>query len=119
VTAAQQWWRSEPDHQCGADRRRKKGGPWTEEAAQFGWRGCWANWESGDIVSLPRPSRPGIILDGPLLGALPARPSNRCRRLRFVPKSGVKAFLEAQRQEGKNPDPIELAKMRQQHAAMN
>jgi LysM repeat protein len=48
------------------------------------------------------------------LGALPAETKQSLQEITIRSEERMKAFLEAQRQEGKNPDPIELAKMRQQ-----
>src|SRR5437667_5223168 len=71
VTAEQQWWRTEPDTNV-VQIAAEKGRILDEERRTLLSRLLGPNWESGDIVSLPRPSRPGILLDGPLLGTLPA-----------------------------------------------
>src|SRR2546423_4094024 len=71
ITAEQQWWKSEPDSNvvhAAADKARELEG----ERRGLLTRLLGTNWESGDMVSLPRPSRPGIILDGAVLGTLPA-----------------------------------------------
>ena len=72
--------------------------------------------EAGDLVTLPRPSRPGIILDGPILGQLPSETKRPIYSgsLTTVPRSvwiipRVHACGRA-----KTADPIELAKLRQE-----
>src|SRR5436190_3090810 len=71
VTSEQQWWRPEPDPavlQATAEKSRAL----EDERRALLTRLLGTNWEAGDMVSLPRPSRPGILLDGPLLGTLSA-----------------------------------------------
>ena len=63
VTAEQQWWRTEPDTnivQVAAEKSRTM----DEERRALLVRLLGPNWEYGDIVNLPRPSRPGVLLDG-------------------------------------------------------
>src|SRR6266566_7849914 len=69
VTAESQWWRSEPDPavvQAAADKAKAL----DEERRVLLTRLLGASWESGDLVNLPRPSHPGVLLDGPILGSL-------------------------------------------------
>src|SRR2546423_7433802 len=71
VTPDQQWWRSEPDTnvvQAAAEKAREL----EEERRALLARLLGPTWEAGDLVNLPRPSRPGIVMDGPILGTLPA-----------------------------------------------
>src|SRR5437870_2031998 len=68
VTAGQQWWRAEPDSNVVAVAAEKTRALDDERRALLG-RLLGTNWEGGDLVNLPRPSRPGIVLDGPVLGA--------------------------------------------------
>ena len=72
------------------------------------------NWETGDLVSIPRPSRPGVVLDGPVLGALPAETKQAIQNVSVRSQDRMQAYLDAQRRAGKEPDPVELAKLRQQ-----
>src|SRR2546427_7254109 len=70
LTPEQQWWRSEPDSnvvQVATEKTRVL----DDERRALLSRLLGANWEAGDLVNLPRPSRPGIMLDGPVLGSLP------------------------------------------------
>ncbi|HMP81836.1 MAG TPA: LysM domain-containing protein [Verrucomicrobiota bacterium] len=70
LSPEQQWWRSVPD----ADVERAARARISELEAErrsllTGLLGL--GWESGDLASIPRPTRAGIALDGPVLGALP------------------------------------------------
>ena len=58
VTAEQQWWRSEPDTnvvRAAAEKAREL----EDERRALLTRLLGTNWETGDLVSIPRPSRPG------------------------------------------------------------
>ncbi len=72
------------------------------------------NWETGDLVSLPRPSRPSLALDGPVLGALAPETKQAIQEANVRSQDRMEAYLDAQRRAGKDPDPVELAKLRQQ-----
>lgn len=113
VTAEQQWWRSEPDPavlQVAAEKSRAL----EDERRGLLVRLLGTNWESGDIVSLPRPSRPGIVLDGQILGNLPAETKQAIEEVSLRSQDKLQAYLDDQRQQGKEPDPVEVAKLRQQ-----
>jgi len=113
LTAEQQWWRSEPDTNVVVAAAEKSRALEDERRALL-VRLLGTNWESGDIVSLPRPSRPGIILDGPVLGLLPADTKQRIQEISVASQERLQAYLEEQRAAGKFPDALELAKLRQQ-----
>src|SRR4051812_36083915 len=69
VTSEQQWWRTEPDPavmRTAAEKSREL----EDERRGLLTKLLGTNWEAGDMASLPRPSRPGVVLDGPLLGTL-------------------------------------------------
>ena len=72
------------------------------------------NWETGDLVSLPRPSRPGVALDGPVLGALSSEVKQALQNVGTSSQDRMQAYLDAQRSANSAPDPVELAKLRQQ-----
>jgi len=113
VTAEQQWWRSEPDPavlQTAAEKSRAL----EDERRGLLARLLGTNWESGDIVSLPRPSRPGIVLDGQVLGNLPAETKQTIQEVSMRSQDKLQAYLDEQRQQGKNPDLAEIAKLRQE-----
>ncbi len=113
VTPDQQWWRSEPDAEvarAAADKLRLLE---DDRRALLG-RLLGTNWESGDLVNLPRPSRPGIALDGPILGMLSTDAKQSVEDAATRAQQRLQAYLDSQRLLGKNPDPAELAKLRQQ-----
>src|SRR5499427_7697945 len=69
VTPQQQWWRSTPDTNvlaAAAERARQL----EDERRTLLARLLGPNCETGDLVTLPRPSRPGLVLDGAVLGNL-------------------------------------------------
>ena len=116
ITAEQQWWKSEPDSNvvhAAADKARE---------LEFERRGLLTrllgtNWESGDMVSLPRPSRPGIILDGAVLGTLPADTKQALQEISQRSQDRMQAYLDEQNAAGNEPDPAEVAKLRRQTRA--
>lgn len=113
ITSEQQWWRSEPDTnvlQIAAEKTRQL----DEERRAMLTRLLGPNWESGDLNNLPRPSRPGIILDGPVLGALSTDVKQALQSVSARSDERIEAYIASQQAEGKEPDPVELAKMRQQ-----
>jgi LysM repeat protein len=113
ITAEQQWWRSEPDTnivRAAAEKAREL----EEERHALLTRLLGPTWESGDLVSIPRPSRPGVVLDGPVLGALSAETKQAIQDVSLRSQDRMQAYLDAQRSAGKQPDPAEMAKLRQQ-----
>jgi len=113
TTPEQQWWRSEPDPalvRAATDKLRALD---AERRALLA-RLLGPDWESRDLASLPRPSRPGVLLDGPVLGVLPPEVKQVVEDVSARAQQRLEAYLEAQRQLGRNPDPAELAKLRQQ-----
>lgn len=113
LTPEQQWWRTEPDTnvvQAASAKMREL----EQERRELLARLLGANWESGDLVNLPRPSRPGITLDGPVLGTLSAETKQSVQEIADRAQERIQAYTEAQRKEGKQLDPVELARIRQQ-----
>ncbi len=113
VTPEQQWWRSEPDTnvvRAAAEKAREL----EDERRALLTSLLGTNWETGDLASIPRPSRPGVVLDGPLLGALSADTKQAVEEINVRSQDRLQAYLDAQRNAGKAPDPAELAKLRQQ-----
>ncbi len=113
VTPDQQWWRSEPDTniiQAAAEKIRAL----DDERRALLARLLGPNWEAGDMVNLPRPSRPSVVLDGPVLGVLPADTKQALQDLSARSQDRLTAYVEEQQREGKTPDPVQLAKLRQQ-----
>lgn len=113
VTPEQQWWRSEPD----AAMTKEAVGKLTE--LELERRGVLAsllgtNWESGDLVNLPRPTRQGVPLDGPVLGVMPNDTKQAVQEISLRLQDRITAYTEAQRLAGRPVDPAELARMKQQ-----
>jgi len=116
VTAEQQWWRSQPDTnllQVAAEKLHAL----DEERRALLSHLLGSSWEMGDLVNLPRPSRPGIALDGPVLGTLSADTKQALEDVSMRSADQLQAYLAAQQAQGKSPDPAELAKLRQQTRA--
>ena len=113
ITPEQQWWRSEPDTnvlQLAAQKVREL----EQQRRELLTRLLGANWESGDLVNLPRPSRQALVLDGPQLGTLPVETKQAIQEVNLRSTQRMQAYLDAQTAAGKVPDPVELAKLRQQ-----
>jgi hypothetical protein len=113
VTADQQWWRSAADPevvQAAAEKARSL----EEDRHVLLTTLLGTNWESGDLISLPRPSRPGLVLDGPVLGALPTDTKQTIQDISLRSQDRMEAYLNAQRRAGKDSEPVMLAKLRQQ-----
>jgi len=113
VTPEQQWWRSEPDTNL-VHAAAEKVRALEQERRGLLTSLLGTNWEGGDLVSIPRPSRPGVVLDGPVLGALPAETKQAIQNTNVLSQDRMEAYLDTQRSAGKEPDPVELAKLRQQ-----
>ncbi|MGD0614746.1 MAG: LysM domain-containing protein [Verrucomicrobiota bacterium] len=113
VTPEQQWWRSDPNPtlvRAAAERTRLI----DAERRALLTRLLGPSWESGDLASLQRPSRPPVTLDGPVLGVLPAETKQAVQDISVRAQERLQAYLQAQSLAGKPPDPAELAKLRQQ-----
>jgi LysM repeat protein len=113
LTPEQQWWRSEPDTNVLQSAIEKARGLEDERRGLLA-RLLGPNWESGDMANLPRPSKPGVQLDGPILGALSAETKQAIQGISSRSEERLQAYLDAQRTSGKTADPVELAKLRQQ-----
>jgi len=113
LTPAQQWWRSEPDPSV-LRSAIQKARELEQERRALLVRLLGTNWESGDLVNLPRPSHAGVVLDGPLLGALPQEAQQAIQEVNARSADRMQAYLAAQTAAGKVPDPVEVAKLRQQ-----
>jgi hypothetical protein len=113
VTPEQQWWRSEPDPEVYRE-AIAKARALNEERRALLTRLLGPNWEAGDLANLPRPSRPGVVLDGPVLGVLPADVKQTIQDISARAQERLQAYLQQQSLAGRSPDPLELAKLRQQ-----
>ena len=113
VSPEQQWWRSEPDPELITAAENRIHMLDTERRALLAQL-LGGKWETGDLVSLPRPSRPGLTLDGPVLGNLPADVKQTIQDISTRANERLQTYLDAQRQSGKANNPAEIAKLRQQ-----
>ena len=113
VTADQQWWRNDADPRV-VEAAAQKIRALEEERRTLLARLLGTNWESGDLVNIPRPSRPGVALDGPVLGMLPVDTKQAIQEVTLRSQERMEAYLEAQHRAGKNPAPAEIAKLRKQ-----
>lgn len=113
VTPEHQWWRTAPDTNAlmiAAAKIREL----EEERRGLLTSLLGADWETGDQISLPRPSRPGLNLDGPILGTLPSDIKQEVQEIAARAQDRLEAYTEAQRQAGKLPEASELARIQQQ-----
>lgn len=113
TTPEQQWWRSEPDTnvvRLAAQKSRQIEGE--RRALLTSLLG--PNWETGDLLNLPRPSRPGVALDGPLLGSLPMETKQAVEEISMRSQERLQAFLSTLGQRDRATEAAELAKLREQ-----
>ncbi|HLH57286.1 MAG TPA: LysM domain-containing protein [Verrucomicrobiae bacterium] len=113
ITPAQQWWRSEPDTNV-LRVALEKSRALDDERRALLTSLLGPTWEAGDLVNLPRPSHPGVLLDGPVLGSLPADTKQAIEDINARSETRMQNYLDSVRQQGKSPDSAELAKLRQQ-----
>lgn len=113
VTPEQQWWRSEPDTNV-LYQALEKIRALEQERRDLLTRLLGPGWETGDLLNLPRPSRQPIPLDGPILGTLPDEVKHRVEEISLRSEERIRAYVEAERRAGREPDPAELARLRQQ-----
>ena len=113
ITPTQEWWRSEPNPavvKLAADKLIAL----DMERRALLTKLLGTAWEGGDLVSLPRPSRPGIVLDGPILGTLPTETKQAVADISARAEERMQAYIDSMRNAGKTPDPAEMARLRQQ-----
>jgi hypothetical protein len=116
ITPEQQWWRSLPDEEI-VKIATARANEIDQERRGLLTQLLGTNWESGDLISLPRPSRPGVTLDGPVLGVLATEVKQAVQEINLRSQDRVAAYLEAQREAGKPADPATLAGLWQQTRA--
>ncbi len=113
VTPEQQWWRSVPDSNVvtrAIALARKLEGERRALLTQL----LGTNWESGDLANLPRPTQPGIDLDGPILGTLSPETKRAVEEITAESEQRMRDYLQQQQQQGGMADPAELANLREQ-----
>jgi hypothetical protein len=111
VTPDQQWWRPEPDTNT-VQAATAKIRALEEERRDLLTTLLGPSWETGDLLSLPRPTRPAIPLDGPVLGSLPSEVKQSVEQIAVRAGDRLEDYLTAQRSAGKKPDPAMLARLR-------
>jgi hypothetical protein len=113
ISPQQEWWRSEPDpkvEKLAADKYIAL----DKERRALLAKLLGTDWEGGDLAGLPRPSRPGIVLDGPVLGTLPTETKQSVAEISAEAQERMQTYLQEMRDAGKTPDPAELARLRQE-----
>jgi LysM repeat protein len=113
LTPQQEWWRSEPDPEV-IKLAAKKLVALDNERRGLLTKLLGPDWEGGDLTGLPRPSRPTVELDGPVLGALPPEAKQAVANISARGEDRMQAYLQQMRDAGKNPEPAEMARLRQQ-----
>jgi LysM repeat protein len=109
----QQWWRVTPDTnllQVALGKIREL----ESERRNLLTSLLGTNWEAGDLLNLPRPSRPALALDGPLLGTLSVETRQAIQAINAQSQDRVQVYLDLRRAQGKEPDPAEIGRLRQQ-----
>ncbi|HEX4264815.1 MAG TPA: LysM domain-containing protein [Verrucomicrobiae bacterium] len=109
----QEWWRSQPDPEVIRLAATKLVALDSERRVLL-TKLLGPDWEGGDLASLPRPSHPGIALDGQILGVLPAETKQAVANISSRADERMQSYLEQMRSAGKDPDPAEMARLRQQ-----
>ena len=111
ITAEQKWWLSEPDPEVTQTALEKLEALETERRTLLSTL-LGPEWESSYY---PYPSHPDTpTLDGPVLGALPQQTKQAVRDIESRAAERRQTYLDSLQKEGKQPDPAEQAKMRQQ-----
>ena len=114
ITAGQKWWRSEPDPEVTQMASEKLQALEAERRTLLSTL-LGPDWESSYY---PYPAHPDSSpLDGPILGMLPPQTKHAVRDIESREAERRQAYLDSLQKEGKQPDPAELARMRQQTRA--
>lgn len=112
VSADHQWWRSDPDMDLIQNAAEKLRTLETERRTLL-TRLLGPGWE---VASNPLPpnTRSGVSLTGPILGELPAQTKQAVYDIAGQTQLKIDAYQEEQRKSGKEIDPAELARIRQE-----
>ena len=111
VTAEQQWWRSEPDPDVTQAASEKLKALENDRRTLLTTL-LGPEWESSYYPYPAHPDSPP--LDGPLLGALSPQTKQAIRDMEGRAAERRQTYLDALKKDDKQPDPAELARMRQQ-----
>jgi hypothetical protein len=110
VVADQQWWRYDPDTRPGQPSAVQIQALEQERHALLDTL-LGTNWQNtAGLMS----TQSGIVLTGPVLGNLSADVKQAVLDITTKSQQRTLAYLAAQKQAGKNPDPGELARIRQE-----
>ena len=114
ITAEQKWWRSEPDPEVTQAASEKLQALEAERRTLLSTL-LGPDWESSYY---PYPAHPDSSpLDGPILGMLPPQTKHAVRNIESREAERRQNYLDSLQKEGKQPDPAELARMREQTRA--
>jgi len=116
LTPDQQWWRSDTDTNVQAIAEAKTLALDDERRALLAQL-LGPDWESGDLINLPRPSQAALALDGPVLGTLPEDVKEKVEQIGLRGQQRIQDYLAAQQVAGKAPDPAMLTKLDEQTRA--
>src|SRR2546427_5901632 len=114
ITAEQKWWYSEPDPEVTQMASEKLKALEAERRTLLSTL-LGPDWESSYYPYPAHPDTPP--LDGPLLGALPPQTKHAVRDIESRAAERRQTYLDSLQKEGKQPDPAELARMREQTRA--
>ncbi len=112
VSADHQWWRSDPDMDLIQNAAEKLKTLETERRTLL-TRLLGTGWETASNP-LPPATRTGITLTGPVLGELPPQTKQAVYDIAAQTQQKIDAYQEQQRKAGKEIDPNELARLRQE-----
>jgi len=112
LTPEQEWWRSEPSPKV-VKLAADKSIALDKERRALLVKLLGPDWEGGDLAGLPRPTRPGVVLDGPILGTLATDTKDAVANISADAQGRMQAYIQQMRDAGREPDPAELNRMRQ------
>lgn len=111
-SASHEWWRSEPDADRLEEAAAQRHALETERRTLL-TRLLGPGWDlSGSILT--ETSDGGTTLDGPLLGELPLETKRAVRQIELDRRNRERAYLQEAREQGEQPNPATLARLRQQ-----
>lgn len=113
LTPEQQWWRSEPNQEIGQTSLSQLAALEVERRSLLTHL-LGRNWEAPNNSQLDDLRLP---LDGPVLGALSPEVKQSVRSIAAGSANRLQTYLNSQQEEGKAPDPAEIARLRQETRA--
>lgn len=118
ITPAQEWWRTEPDPET-VRAAEEKLRALEEERRALLTKLLGPGWETAEaaLPQLPQQARANVVLDGPVLGVMPAEVKQAVMSIANRAQERIQAYIEEQRKAGRDPDQFELARLRQQTRA--